>query len=108
MQRTMTQKEILEATAATYKPEESERGYVHARLEQKRFDPQTGERRSIARIQKFGRKTFKLQLHDLRQLGYTVDVLFHPDEVVTPVKETPKEEKAATAEKKESEKKMPF
>ena len=102
----MTQKEILEATAATYKPEKSERDYVHARLEQKRFDPQTGERRSVARIQKFGKKTFKLQLHDLRQLGYTVDILYHPDEAVQPkaTEITPK----AAEKSKATEKAMPF
>ena len=72
---------ILDVTAENYlAPQGSEMSY-HCRIEQKKFDSNTGKRLSTPRIQMFGMKEFENNLlHHLRQQGYTVDILHNPNE----------------------------
>lgn len=58
-------------------PAGEERHY-HCRIEQEKFDGDTGARLSVPRIQKFGKKTFKKAAGHLKRLGFTVDVLHDP------------------------------
>lgn len=53
----------------------------HCRIEVKKFDGDTGERLSRPKLCKFEPKFFEaFGLHNLRQQGYTVDVLHNPRE----------------------------
>ena len=72
---------ILDVTAENYlAPKGSEMSY-HCRIEQRKFDSNTGKRLSVPRIQMFGKKEFDNGLlHHLRQQGYTVDILHDPNE----------------------------
>ena len=72
---------ILDVTAENYlAPQGSEMSY-HCRIEQRKFDSNTGKRLSVPRIQMFGKKEFDNGLlHHLRQQGYTVDILHDPNE----------------------------
>ena len=76
-----TMANILDVTAENYlAPKGSEMSY-HCRIEQKKFDSNTGKRLSTPRIQMFGMKEFENNLlHHLRQQGYTVDILHNPNE----------------------------
>ena len=56
----------------------NERHLFHCIIEVKKFDPETGERLSKPRIQKFGQKAFELVLPKLREQGYTVNILHNP------------------------------
>ena len=76
-----TMANILDVTAENYlAPQGSEMSY-HCRIEQRKFDSNTGKRLSVPRIQMFGKKEFDNGLlHHLRQQGYTVDILHDPNE----------------------------
>lgn len=50
----------------------------HCKIEVVRFNPNTGERLSRPRIQKFGQKIFELVLPKLREQGYTIEILHNP------------------------------
>lgn len=70
---------ILALTAENYECPKGEEHLYHCRIEQKQFDPKNGQRMSIPRIQKFDKKMFESNLlHNLRQLGYDVDILHNP------------------------------
>lgn len=71
---------LLEVTAANYIVPAGEEGTVHARIEQMQFNPQTGERQSRPRIQKFEPKMWPVVARNLRQQGWTIDVLYDPTE----------------------------
>ena len=70
---------ILDLTADNFAcPKGEERSY-HCRIEQVKFDSNTGKRLSTPRIQIFGKKEFENGLlHNLRQQGYTIEVLHDP------------------------------
>lgn len=56
----------------------NERHLYHCVIEVKKFNPETGERLSKPRIQKFGQKAFELVLPKLKEQGYTVTILHSP------------------------------
>lgn len=56
----------------------NEKHLFHCVIEVKKFNPETGERLSKPRIQKFGQKTFEMVLPKLREQGYTVTILHNP------------------------------
>lgn len=88
---------LLDVTPENYVCPAGEEMLYHCRIEVKKFDPETGERLSKPRIQKFGRKFFdSYGLHNLRKLGYTVDILHDPNAWL----ETHKKEVAAAAKAK--------
>lgn len=73
------QKPQFESNASSgYFVPANERHLFHCIVEVKKFDPETGERLSKPRIQKFGQKTFEMVLPKLREQGYTVTILHNP------------------------------
>lgn len=96
---------ILEVTSENYIVPKGEEIFYHCRIEQKQFNSQTGERTSVPRIQKFDRKMFETNLlHNLRQLGYSVDVLHNPTEWIKQHEKEMKEAKEkAEAKRKQME-----
>lgn len=71
---------LLDVTPENYICPVGEEAMYHCRIEVKKFNAETGERLSKPRIQKFGRKFFdSYGLHNLRKLGYTVDILHDPN-----------------------------
>lgn len=72
---------LLDVTPENYICPKGEEMLYHCRIEVKKFDQESGERLSQPRLQKFGRKFFEsFGLHNLRKLGYTVDILHDPAE----------------------------
>lgn len=70
---------LLDVTPENYICPKGEEMMYHCRIEVRKFDPETGERLSKPMLQKFGRKFFEsFGLHNLRKLGYTVDILHDP------------------------------
>ena len=103
--------DLLDVTPQNFIVPKGEEHLYHCRIEIKKFDPETGERKSKPRIQVFGKKSFEtFVLHNLRKQGYTVDVLHDPNEWVKAKKaeaEKAAQEKAkadAEAEKAAQEK----
>ena len=76
-------------------PEGEEQAY-HCLVEVRKFDPETGERRSRPKVCKFEPKFFEaFGLHCLRQQGYTVEILHDP-------RQWEKEHAAAKAEQEQA------
>lgn len=72
---------LLQVTQENYIVPDDEKHLYHCRIEVRKFNPETGERLSKPSLQKFGRKFFERNgLHNLRQQGYTVDILYNPTE----------------------------
>lgn len=72
---------LYKMTAEDYVvPKGEERSY-HAVIEVKLFDQKTGDRLSIPRLQKFGKKTFETSVYaNLKKMGYTVTILHNPND----------------------------
>ena len=73
--------DILNITPDNYIVPAREENLYHCRIEVEHHDSKTGKRLSKPRIQKFGKKSFETSiLHELRQQGYTVDILHNPND----------------------------
>lgn len=73
--------DLTKVTASNYIVPEDEMNLYHTKIEIRRFDPKTGQRLSVPRIQKFGKKIFESNLIDnLRRQGYEITVLYDPSE----------------------------
>lgn len=71
---------ILEVTAENYIVPAGEENTYHCRIEQVQFSPSTGKRLSKPLIQKFDAKMFPMVQRNLRQQGWTIDILYNPTE----------------------------
>lgn len=71
---------LPEVTAENYIIPDGEEGTYHCRIEQRQFNPNTGERLSRPFIQKFPAKMWPVLYRNLRQQGWTVDILHDPTE----------------------------
>ena len=71
---------ILEVTAENYIVPAGEENTYHCRIEQIQFSPSTGKRLSKPLIQKFDAKMFPMVQRNLRQQGWTIDILYNPTE----------------------------
>ena len=71
---------LYEVTAENYIVPDGEEGTYHCRIEQRQFNPNTGERLSRPFIQKFPAKMWPALLRNLKQQGWTVDILHDPTE----------------------------
>lgn len=99
---------ILDVTAENFICPKGEEHLYHCRMEMVQFDPKTGKRLSTPRMQVFGRKFFESYgLHNLRQQGYTIDILHDPKkweeehkEQLEAAKKAKEEAKAKAAEAK--------
>lgn len=70
---------IENLTAENYIVPKGEEKFYHAVIEVRQFDSKTGKRLSQPRVQKFGRKTFEINvLPSLKKQGYTVTILHSP------------------------------
>lgn len=69
------------ATATNYQVPKGEEHKYHIKLEVKAFNPNTGDKRSKARIQKIGKKNYETHVYKtLISQGYEVTVLHNPNE----------------------------
>lgn len=83
---------ILEVTKDDYIVPSGEEHLVHARIEVKKFNGETGERQSKPRIQKFGATSFKASIEkNLKKQGFTIDILHYPSDFVKGQNATPKQ-----------------
>lgn len=71
---------IMDVTAENYIVPDGEEGTYHCRIEQRQFNPNTGERLSRPFIQKFPAKMWPALLRNLKQQGWTVEILHDPTE----------------------------
>lgn len=71
---------IMDVTAENYIVPDGEEDTYHCRIEQRQFNPNTGERLSRPFIQKFPSKMWPALLRNLKQQGWTVDILHDPTE----------------------------
>ena len=71
---------ILEVTAENYIVPKGEEGTYHCRIEQVNFDQHTGKRLSKPIVQKFEPKMFDTIVRNLKQQGWTIDILHNPTE----------------------------
>ena len=69
---------ILEVTPENYIVPKGEEGTYHCRIEQRQFNPRTGQRLSKPFIQKFEPKTWAATARNLRQQGWEIDILYDP------------------------------
>ena len=99
MQQILTKegiKNILEVTKDNFICPKGEEKSYHCRIEMRQFNKDTGARISTPRLQVFGKKIFETNLvHNLRQQGYTVDILHDPNEWMKANGERVAAEKAA-------------
>lgn len=90
---------IIDVTPENYIVPDNEKCLYHCVIEIKKFDSETGKRLSIPRIQKFGKKGYENSIADnLRKQGYTITVLYDPNEYMkAEADEKAKAEKAKAA-----------
>lgn len=90
---------LLEVTPENFIVPKGEEQSYHCRIEVVKFNQQTGERISRPRMQVFGKKAFETSvLHNLRKMGYKVDILHDPNVWIAANKEKIAADKAAKAE----------
>lgn len=95
---------IEKLTPDNYVVPRGEEMSYHAVIEVVQYDPKTGKKLSKPRVQKFGKKAFESNvLNSLKKQGYTVTVLYDPNEWIKEQKAKAAESKAAKA-KAEQEK----
>lgn len=105
---------ITDVTPENYIVPSNEQHLYHCVIEVRKFDSETGQRLSIPRIQKFGKKGFENGIADaLKKQGYTVTILHDPNEYVkaqteeaaqrTAAQQKAAEEKAAADAKAKAE-----
>ena len=99
---------LLEVTPENFIVPEGQEGSYHCRIEVIKFNSETGERISKPRLQVFGRRFFEsFGLHNLKKMGYKVDILHDPKkwEAENSAKiEAKKKELAEAAKQAEKEK----
>lgn len=72
---------VKDVTKENYIIEDNEKHLYHCVIEVKKFNAETGERLSVPRIQKFGKKAFDSMLKaNLVKQGYTITILHDPTE----------------------------
>ena len=97
--------DILEVTNENYIVPENEKHLYHCKIEVRKFDANTGKRLNRPRIQKFGKKMYENNIsHNLQKQGYTVDVLYNPNDYLK--EQAAKKELTAAKKKQIAEEKM--
>ena len=73
---------LLDITPEQYEVRDDEKHLYHCRIELAQFDPKSGKRLSNPSLQKFNAKEVGGgMLSRLAKQGYTVDVLYSPEEL---------------------------
>jgi len=78
--------DILKVTAENYIVPDGEKHLFHVTIEIKKFDPNTGERISRPRLQKFNARMFAFLKEKFEKQGYTITVLYDPTEYLKDAK----------------------
>lgn len=79
---------IENLTPENYIVPKGEEKYYHAVIEVKQFNPKTGKRISVPRVQKFGKKAFETSVRDtLKKQGFDIVVLHDPNKWLAEQKE---------------------
>lgn len=79
---------ITQVTKENYIVAETAKHVYHCLIEVRKFNPETGERLSRPRVQKFGKKAFESNVFaSLKQQGYTITILHDPNEYIAKQKE---------------------
>ena len=69
-----------ELTPETYVVKPGEERFYHCVIDTPQYDQKTGKKVSVARVQKFGRKSFENTIErSLKRMGYTVTILHDPN-----------------------------
>ena len=90
---------LLDVTPENFIVPKGEEHFYHCRIEVVKFNQETGERISRPRMQVFGKKFFEtFGLHNLRKMGYRVNILHNPNEWAAANKEKIEARKQAKAE----------
>lgn len=90
---------LLDVTPENFIVPKGEEGFYHCRIEVVKFNQETGERISRPRMQVFGKKFFEtFGLHNLRKMGYKVDIMHVPNVWEAANKEKIEASKRAKAE----------
>lgn len=91
-------------TAENYLVPKGEEKVYHVLQEVKEFDRKTGRKISVARVQKYGRKTFEKVMYDqLLKQGYEFKVLYNPTGYLTALAAKRAEAAAAAKAKQEAD-----
>ena len=86
MNQELMGKALTELTPENYKVPANEGHLYHCVIEVKKFDPNTGERLSVPRLQKFGVKAFENGVADnLKRQGYDIKIVFNPHGTAAPL-----------------------
>lgn len=89
---------IIDVMPENYIVPDNEKHLYHCVIEIKEFDSETGKRLSIPRIQKFGKKGYENSIADnLKKQGYTITVLYDPNEYMKAKAEADEKAKAEKA-----------
>lgn len=100
---------IENLTADNYIVPKGEEKYYHAVIEVKQFNPKTGKRISVPRVQKFGKKAFETSVRDtLKKQGFDIVVLHDPNKWLAEQKENAAKVAAEQAEAKAKAEKEKF
>lgn len=100
---------IENLTADNYIVPKGEEKYYHAVIEVKQFNPKTGKRISVPRVQKFGKKAFETSVRDtLKKQGFDIVVLHDPNKWFAEQKEKASKVAAEQAEAKAKAEKEKF
>lgn len=95
---------LLDVTPENFIVPKGEESFYHCRIEVVKFNQETGERISRPRMQVFGKKFFEtFGLHNLRKMGYKVDIMHDPNVWEAANKEKIEASKRAKAEAKAAE-----
>lgn len=90
---------LLDVTPENFIVPKGEEHFYHCRIEVVKFNQETGERISRPRMQVFGKKFFEtFGLHNLRKMGYRVDIMHDPNVWAAANKEKIEASKQAQAE----------
>ena len=95
---------LLEVTTENYIVPKGEEGTYHCRIEQIQFNRTNGKRESKPRIQKFEAKMFPTIARNLKQQGWTIDILYDPTDYLKEKEEKLREMREMTyQQRKEAE-----
>ena len=84
--------DILNVTPENYIVPENEKHIYHCKIELRKFNAETGQRLSRPRIQKFGKKIYEKNIaKNLEKQGYTIDVLWNPNQHLAEMAEQKKQ-----------------
>lgn len=90
---------LLDVTPENFIVPKGEERFYHCRIEVVKFNQETGVRISRPRMQVFGKKFFEtFGLHNLRKMGYKVDIMHDPNVWEAENKEKIEANKRAKAE----------